>query len=117
MIRCLFFTQKVHSTHSDKAYQLLAHGRWFCPGTPASSTTKTGRHDIAVILLKMALSTKNQSINHFKICQRLHMTTEKGINYLPFFCNLKNDILFDLHGNKINNMVKGTDIFSIENLR
>jgi hypothetical protein len=26
---------------SDKAYQLLAHGRWFSPGTPASSTTKT----------------------------------------------------------------------------
>jgi hypothetical protein len=26
---------------------LLAHGRWFSPGTPASSTTKTGRHDIA----------------------------------------------------------------------
>jgi hypothetical protein len=24
---------------SDKAYQLLAHGRWFPPGTPASSTT------------------------------------------------------------------------------
>jgi hypothetical protein len=32
---------------SDKDYQLLAHGRWFSPGTPASSTTKTGRHDIA----------------------------------------------------------------------
>ena len=28
-------------------YQLLVHGRWFSPGTPASSTTKTGRHDIA----------------------------------------------------------------------
>jgi len=28
---------------SDKIYQLLAHGRWFSPGTPASSTTKTGR--------------------------------------------------------------------------
>jgi hypothetical protein len=26
---------------SDKVYQLLAHGRWFSPGTPASSTTKT----------------------------------------------------------------------------
>ena len=25
---------------SDKVYQLLAHGRWFSPGTPASSTTK-----------------------------------------------------------------------------
>jgi hypothetical protein len=34
---------------SDKVYQLLAHGRWFSPGTPASSTTKTGRHDIAEI--------------------------------------------------------------------
>ena len=32
---------------SDKAYQLLAHGRWFSLCTPASSTTKTGRHDIA----------------------------------------------------------------------
>jgi hypothetical protein len=41
---------------------LLAHGRWFSPGTPASSTTKTGRHDIAEILLKVTLNTKNQSI-------------------------------------------------------
>jgi hypothetical protein len=40
---------------SNKVYQLLAHGRWFSLGTPASSTTKTGRHDIAEILLKMAL--------------------------------------------------------------
>jgi hypothetical protein len=31
-------------------------------GTPASSTTKTGRHDITEILLKVALNTKNQSI-------------------------------------------------------
>jgi hypothetical protein len=43
-----------------KVYQLLAHGRWFSPGTPASSITKTGRHDIAEIWLKVALSTKNQ---------------------------------------------------------
>jgi hypothetical protein len=48
---------------SDKVYKLLAHGRWFSPGTPASSTTKTGRHDIAEILLKVALNTINQSIN------------------------------------------------------
>jgi hypothetical protein len=39
---------------SDKAYQLLAHGRWFSPGTPAFSTTKTGRHNIAEILLKVS---------------------------------------------------------------
>jgi hypothetical protein len=29
-------------------------------GTPASSITKTGCHDIAEILLKVALNTKNQ---------------------------------------------------------
>jgi hypothetical protein len=46
---------------SDKDYQLLAHGRWVSPGTPASSTTKTGRHDIAEILLKVTLNTKNQT--------------------------------------------------------
>jgi hypothetical protein len=33
---------------------VLAHGQWFCLGTPASSTTKTGRHDIAEILLQLA---------------------------------------------------------------
>jgi hypothetical protein len=52
---------------SDKAYQLLAHDRWFFPGTPASSTTKTGRHDIAEILLKMALNTINQIKSIFDI--------------------------------------------------
>ena len=43
---------------SDKVYQLLAQDRWFYPGTPASSITRTGRHDIAEILLKVALNTK-----------------------------------------------------------
>ena len=45
---------------SYKVYQLLAHGQEFSPGTPASSTTKTGCHDIAEILLKVALNTINQ---------------------------------------------------------
>jgi hypothetical protein len=59
------------ATASDKFYQLLAHGRWFFPGTPASSTTKTGRHDIAEILLKLALKHQKsnqitqQHINNF----------------------------------------------------
>jgi hypothetical protein len=35
---------------------LLAHGWWFSPGIPVSSTTKTGRHEIAEILL----NTKNK---------------------------------------------------------
>jgi hypothetical protein len=44
---------------SDKVYQLLAHGRWFSPGTPASSTTKTGRHDIAECGIKQNKSNHN----------------------------------------------------------
>jgi hypothetical protein len=40
---------------------LLAHGRYFSPGTPASSTTKTDHRDIAEILPKVALNTKNQN--------------------------------------------------------
>ena len=39
---------------------MLAHGRWFSPGTPSYSTTKTGGHDIVEILLKVASNTKNQ---------------------------------------------------------
>ena len=49
---------------SVTAYQLLAQGRWLSLGTPGSSTTKTGRHDIAEILLKVAL--KHQKSNQIK---------------------------------------------------
>jgi hypothetical protein len=38
-------------------------------GTPASSTTKTGRHDIAEILLKVAL--KHKKINQWIIQKQL----------------------------------------------
>ena len=43
---------------SDNIYQLLVHGRWLSLGTPASSTTKTGRHDIA------ESGVKHQKSNH-----------------------------------------------------
>jgi hypothetical protein len=52
------------TTARDKVYQLLVHGRWFSPGTPASSTTKTCRHDIAEILLKVALKHQQSIKNH-----------------------------------------------------
>jgi hypothetical protein len=44
---------------SDKGYQLLVNGRWISVGTPAAATTKTGRHDVAKMLLKI---TKHQII-------------------------------------------------------
>jgi hypothetical protein len=59
---------------SDNIYELHAHGRWFSPGTPASSITKTDRHDIAEILLKVALDTINQinQSSRQKTCSFLH---------------------------------------------
>jgi hypothetical protein len=55
---------------SDKAYQLLAHGRWFSPGIPTYSTTKTSRHDIAEICLKVAL--KHQKSNQIDCIHHVH---------------------------------------------
>jgi hypothetical protein len=46
---------------------LLADGRWFSPGTSASSTTKTGRHDKAEILLKVALKHQKSINQSFKM--------------------------------------------------
>jgi hypothetical protein len=43
---------------SDKVYQLFAYGRWFSPGPPASSTTKSGRHDNTINQIN-----KSKSIN------------------------------------------------------
>jgi hypothetical protein len=67
---------------SEKVYQLLAHGRWFSPGTTASSTTKTGRHDIAEILLKVALNTKKiiKSMNDFV---HIFLAVVPGENHRP----------------------------------
>jgi endogenous inhibitor of DNA gyrase (YacG/DUF329 family) len=42
---------------AEKVCQLLALGRWYSPGTPASSTNKTDHHDINEILLKVVLNT------------------------------------------------------------
>jgi hypothetical protein len=64
IMRCIVILKKESSrlaAASDKFYQLLAHGRWFSPSTLTSSTTKTGRHDIAELLLKVALKHKKSN--------------------------------------------------------
>ena len=68
----------------DKVYQLLAHGRWFSPGTPASSTTKTGRHDIAEILLKVALKhhKSNQSGSSIRGVNKLNLLNELIVTFV-----------------------------------
>jgi len=57
---------------------LLAHDRWFSPGTPASSTNKIGRHDTAEIVLKVAL--KHQKIKNIKIKNCPTPITRRNIN-------------------------------------
>jgi hypothetical protein len=42
---------------------MLAHGQWFSLGTRLLPPLKTGRHDIAEILLKVVLNTKNLNLN------------------------------------------------------
>ena len=69
----------------DKVCQLPAHGQRFPPGTPASSTTKTDRHDMAEILLKVALNpiqSINQLIEH-------HIVRSRFI-YFSHFCLMLN---------------------------
>jgi len=39
------------------AHKALVAGQWFSLGTPVFSTNKTNRHDLAEILLKVALNT------------------------------------------------------------
>jgi len=56
------------TTLCDKVCQWLATDRWFSPCTPVSSTNKTDRHDIAEILLKVALSTKLTGTIQLKYC-------------------------------------------------
>jgi hypothetical protein len=45
----------------DKVCQRRATGQWFSLDTPVSSTNKIDRHDIAEILLKVALNIIKQN--------------------------------------------------------
>jgi hypothetical protein len=53
------------SSHFALICKVRVSKSWFSPGTPASSTTKTGCHDIAKLLLKVAL--KHQKIKSNQI--------------------------------------------------
>ena len=56
--------------------------RWFSPGTPVSSTNKTGRHNINEILLKVALNT----ITGFDLDKIHYMLLSFPINTKFAFC-------------------------------
>jgi hypothetical protein len=47
---------------------LLAHGQWFSLGTPASSITKIGRHDIAENIVESGVKTPKIKIMFYNTC-------------------------------------------------
>ena len=59
-VQTLFMGGLLNTTLCDKVCQWLATGQWFSTGTLVSSTNKTNCHDMAEILLKVALNTINQ---------------------------------------------------------
>ena len=72
-------------------------GRWYSPGTPVSSLNKTDLHDIAEMLLKVALNTiePNQIINRKTDSDsqiNFFFATSSVIHYGPqsvfVYCNL-----------------------------
>jgi hypothetical protein len=67
---------------SDKVYQLLAQGRWFSPGTPASSTSQTGPHDIA------ESGAKLQKFK-YKCVYMAHVLNQENYPY-PITINIEN---------------------------
>jgi hypothetical protein len=90
----------VVSSHLTQAIQhyvtkWLATSRWFSPGTPVSSTNKTDRHDITEILLKVALSTINQtnSIPKWGLRSSEHIATSVSW-WLNILCIMFNIIAF-----------------------
>ena len=60
-------------------YQLLAHDRWFSPGTPSSSTTKAGHQDIAESGIK-----HNKSGNIWPFSQSSYINDMHVYHYRTF---------------------------------
>jgi hypothetical protein len=73
----------VEVSHALQLCQWLAVCRWFCPGTPISSTNITDRSEKTEILLKMTI---NQTKNKRKLSPTLVCVMG------PIFTSLSNDI-------------------------
>jgi hypothetical protein len=49
----------------------MVAGLWISPGTPVPSANKTNRHDIAEILLKVALNIKTMTLKTTKLKRKV----------------------------------------------
>jgi hypothetical protein len=89
---CSSLTDNLIVSHCDRSKKSKRNITSCISGTPTSSTTNTDRHDIAEILLKVVLNTKNQSynqsINQYLLWKLIEAKSQKGI-LLPVFLSLK----------------------------
>jgi hypothetical protein len=63
--RALYITNKGVNDSPPQVIKFTSCLPMVSPGTPAFSTTKTGRHDIVEILLKVALKNQSNQIKSF----------------------------------------------------
>jgi hypothetical protein len=77
------------TTLCDKVCQWPVTGRWFFPGSLVSSTNKTDCHNIAEILLKVALNTIDQSNQPYQTAASLFVIYHCRISPLPQPCEPK----------------------------
>jgi len=74
-------TPDVVSSNLDQGEVLLdttlVTSQWFSPGSPVSPTNKTDRHDIAEILLKVALNTIKQKQNYLPLQLNFQINIDK----------------------------------------
>jgi len=66
-----YFNLNYYNTFFFSKLPSFAHGRWFSPGTTASSTTKTGRHDIVET---QKIKSKIKSLFHTDFQQKITTT-------------------------------------------
>ena len=100
-----------HAAASDKVYQLLVHGWWFSLGTLASSTTKTDRHDIAEILVKVTLKHQKSKSNHRQNATHIHELLTIRNTKVYVWQVTKRSCTFNLSGTKF--MLEGADFDSV----
>jgi hypothetical protein len=76
----------------DIICQWLATGQWFSPGTLVSSTNKTECHNIAEILLKVALNTITLTLDWKLVHLEYFPSYYKTCSTSPFgtlLCNIQ----------------------------
>jgi hypothetical protein len=81
-----FFIKEIRPPNKKEKMQVLLKGnllhspsvtgRWFSPGTPFSSTNKTDCHDIAEILLQVALNNITLTLTYK--CRHTNILASRG---------------------------------------